>query len=97
MKDWKERLQDLKCVNGAMYFGSYENPCDCGDEGCINQATFEDNVKELEDFIEQIISERNKEILEDCGQVAYIGEDAFFVKFADIKKILSKYEKSKVV
>jgi len=64
MKNWKEKLQDLKCVNGAVYFGSYKNPCDCGDEGCVNQATFEDNVQELEDFIEQIISERDKEIIE---------------------------------
>jgi len=59
--NWKERLKDLKCVNGAMYFGSYENPCDCGDVGCVNQATFEDNIKELENFIEQLISERDKE------------------------------------
>lgn len=63
--NWKERLKDLKCVNGAMYFGSYENPCDCGDVGCVNQATFEDNIKELENFIEQLISERDKEILKE--------------------------------
>lgn len=60
---YKRNLVNLKCVKGAIYFGSYENPCDCGDQGCVNQATFEDNLKELENFIEQIISERGKEII----------------------------------
>lgn len=46
-----EKLADLKCVNGAMYFGSYDNPCDCGYAGCINQATWEDNIKELQLFL----------------------------------------------
>lgn len=49
--NWEEELENLKCINGAMYFGSYEDPCDCGDEGCLNEATFENNLIELKSFI----------------------------------------------
>ena len=48
-----EEVMDLKCVNGAMYFGSVEDDsCNCKTR-CQNEQTFENATKELKDWIKQ--------------------------------------------
>jgi hypothetical protein len=45
-----ERLKDLKCVNGAMYFGSVEDDsCNCK-TSCQNSQTFDHAFEELSTF-----------------------------------------------
>jgi len=70
--EWEERLKDLKCINGAMYFGSVEIPCSGRETGecCTNEQTFDEALKEIKSFI---LSEKQKsrdEVFEDLIKVA---------------------------
>jgi hypothetical protein len=62
-----ERLQsearELKCVNGAMYFGSVEDDsCNCKTR-CQNEQTDEHALEELDGFIAHTVQECMKERL----------------------------------
>ena len=52
-KDIWEELENLKCINGTMYFGSVEKPCSGRETGecCINEQTFEEALDELKQYI----------------------------------------------
>lgn len=54
MKDWKKELKDLYNACG------FDHVSNCG---CFGECNCVDNLTKLENFIEQIISERDKEIL----------------------------------
>lgn len=59
--DWEKRLKDLKCVNGAMYFGSVEDDsCDCKTR-CQNEQTYEHALEELTAFIRTHIENARRE------------------------------------
>jgi hypothetical protein len=68
--EWGEKLEDLKCINGAMYFGSVEKPCSGRDTGecCNNEQTYKEAVAELKHFIsttiQSAIKERESEFVE---------------------------------
>lgn len=51
LQDQLAELENLKCINGAMYFGAVKNPCDCGESKCINQQTYEQAIGELKTFL----------------------------------------------
>ena len=54
--NWEEKLKKLKCIDYAMYTGSYDVPCRCGSWECKDQATFYNNLKELKNFIQEQIT-----------------------------------------
>jgi hypothetical protein len=74
--NWKEELEDLKCVNGAMYFGSEEDPCRGG--CCPNEQTYGEAKQELEQFIEKqirlAVEETYKEIRPEEKKNASVSE-----------------------
>jgi phosphosulfolactate synthase (CoM biosynthesis protein A) len=65
MKDWKEELSDLKCINGAMYFGAVEEPCSGRDTGecCHNEQTYEEALEELQKFIQALLDKQKQDIV----------------------------------
>jgi len=52
VREGAEKLHDLKCVNGAVYFGSVETPCSGRDTGecCHNEQTNEEACTELDNY-----------------------------------------------
>jgi uncharacterized Rmd1/YagE family protein len=52
-KTLEKELEDLTCINGAMYFGSVETPCSGRETGecCQYEQTYEEAMKELVSFI----------------------------------------------
>ncbi len=60
---WEQELKELKCINGAMYFGSVEEPCSGRETGecCHNEQTYEEAMQELIDFISRIEKEAKEE------------------------------------
>lgn len=56
IKNNLEKLPDLTCINGAMYFGAVETPCsgretgECGSR-CQNEQTYDEAMKELVEHI----------------------------------------------
>jgi len=53
----KEQVRELKCVNGAMYFGAVEDDsCNCKTR-CQNEQTYEHALEELDAFIEKVVTE----------------------------------------
>lgn len=52
VREGVEKLHDLKCVNGAVYFGSVETPCSGRDAGecCHNEQTNEEACAELDNY-----------------------------------------------
>lgn len=65
-ESWEEKLEDLKCVNGAMYFGAVEDPCQGRDTGecCHNEQTYDEALAELKSFIHALLSKQAEEISE---------------------------------
>lgn len=67
---WRGRLEELKCVNGAMYFGATETPCSGRDTGecCFYEQTYEEAINELTDFIQseidKALAQQKREIVE---------------------------------
>lgn len=49
----KEKLFDLHCINGAMYFGVVEEPCSGRETGecCHHEQTWEEAEKELTNYL----------------------------------------------
>ena len=45
---------DLKCINGAMYFGTVKEPCK--DMCCPNEQNYEEAEKEFTDFLNQALT-----------------------------------------
>jgi hypothetical protein len=95
----REELKNLKCVDGAMYFGSYENPCDCGDSGCINQQTFENAFEELNNYVLALLDKTIKSKLEavegDLIEQAEPYDNAKWhnnLSIETIKKIINKHK-----
>ncbi len=54
-KQIEKELFDLKCINGAMYFGCVEKPCSGRETGecCHNEQTWEEAEIELKSFLKQ--------------------------------------------
>lgn len=56
IKDSVEKLPDLTCINGAMYFGAVETPCsgretgECGSR-CQNEQTYDEAMIELVEYM----------------------------------------------
>ena len=49
-----KEVENLKCVNGAMYFGSVEDDtCNCKTR-CENEQTFEHALDELKEFVRKV-------------------------------------------
>lgn len=61
--NWRENLSNLKCINGAMYVGAVETPCSGRETGecCIYEQTFEEAISELENFVQSLLDEKDKE------------------------------------
>ena len=56
---WQDRLRELKCINGALYFGSLEDSqskCNCGEPKCNNQTYYEEGINEIINFIQSEIN-----------------------------------------
>lgn len=66
-KDWENELEDLTCINGAMYFGSVEKPCKGRETGecCHNEQTYNEAITELKNFIQNLLAQQKKEIVEE--------------------------------
>jgi hypothetical protein len=64
METLEERLKELKCVNGAMYFGAVETPCSGRETGecCRYEQTYEEAFEELKNFILLDRATRDKEL-----------------------------------
>ena len=59
--NWEERLEDLKCINGAMYFGSVEDDsCNCKTR-CQNEQTYDNALSEIKHFISTLLQEQKEE------------------------------------
>lgn len=54
-KQIKKALFDLRCINGAMYFGCVETPCSGRETGecCQNEQTWEEAEAELKSFLKR--------------------------------------------
>jgi len=53
---WIESLMGLKCINGAMYFGSVEDDtCNCKTR-CQNEQTFQHATEEMVGFIRTLLA-----------------------------------------
>ena len=65
-KEWREELRNLRCVNGALYFGTLETPCPGRDTGecCLNEQSFEEATNELENFIQSLLDKQKEKIIE---------------------------------
>lgn len=75
VREGAEKLHDLKCVNGAMYFGSVETPCSGRDTGecCLNEQTNEEACAELDNYFKQSqlsLLEAVKEMVEKPSRTA---------------------------
>lgn len=59
-----KKIENLICVNGAMYFGSVEQPCSGRETGecCLNEQTFDEAKKELVNFILSSLSKQKEMI-----------------------------------
>ena len=56
---WIESLMGLKCINGAMYFGSVEDDtCNCKTR-CQNEQTFQHATEEMVGFIRTLLANQN--------------------------------------
>ena len=53
-----EGLENLKCINGAMYFGAVEFPCEGRETGecCKNEQTYKEAIDELHTYLQSQIS-----------------------------------------
>lgn len=72
----KAELRNLKCVNGAMYFGAVEDDsCDCKTR-CQNEQTYEHALEELDSFLESFLSEIEEEMKETL-EVSYSEHDYY--------------------
>lgn len=101
----KEQVRELKCVNGAMYFGAVEDDsCNCKTR-CQNEQTYEHALEELDAFIEGLWTkayEQGKvdgakvekgmicEIIEDCGHQQEDG--SIWCDMDDVLKKIKKRE-----
>lgn len=68
-KDWKKELKDLYNSCG------FDHVSNCG---CFGECNCVDNLTKLENFIEQIISEKDKEVIEiikDMPELAILAKD----------------------
>lgn len=56
IKESIKGLANLKCVDGAMYFGSVEVPCSGRETGecCHNEQTHEEAITELGEYVRKI-------------------------------------------
>jgi hypothetical protein len=62
-KEWEKQLLDLKCINGAMYFGSVEDDsCNCKTR-CQNEQTFEHATEELIGFISSLLAKQQADFV----------------------------------
>lgn len=53
-----EGLENLKCINGAMYFGAVEFPCEGRETGecCKNEQTYKEAIDELHTYLQSQLS-----------------------------------------
>ena len=52
-------------------------------------SSFRENIPRVKDFISDLLKKRDEAIIEECGKVAWAGDDGFYVKFSDIKTIIA--------
>ena len=68
LEEWEKDIENLKCINGAMYFGSAEDPCDCGATKCNNQQTYPQAICELRLFIHNLLSSHSQKLVSEIKE-----------------------------
>lgn len=92
-REAREKFESLKCVNGAMFFGTVEATCPCGKTRCSNEQTQEEAEAEYTEFLNTLIADTLKQAAEalegikTCNEKAYRLPDAYVAEISYDKAI----------
>lgn len=91
----EKALFDLKCINGAMYFGCVETPCSGRETGecCQNEQTWEEAEAELKSFLKRSFIKYLQEQQEIVKSLAFgLSPDQRGRKWVDLEDLIRLYQ-----
>jgi len=84
-----EGLENLKCINGAMYFGAVEFPCEGRETGecCKNEQTYKEAIDELHTYLQSQLST----LLDEIENYKDMSDAGYNQAIEEVLSILNKY------